>query len=634
MSSNGRILLLDNRLANQIAAGEVVERPASVVKELLENSIDSGASRIEVDIERGGTRLIRVIDNGKGIHKDDLALALTRHATSKIKTTNDLMNINSLGFRGEALASISSVSRLTLTSRLHDSELAWQAVAQGRDMAVDILPAAASQGTRIEVADLFFNTPARQKFLRTEKTEFSHIEEVFKSHALANFEIAFVLKHNHKVVKRVPACGDGIQQIKRIATICGKSFAENAIAFECSHELVQISGWLGKPDFHRSESDIQYVYINHRPVKDKTLNHAIRQAYEGLLPAGRMSTYVIFLSVDPSQVDVNVHPTKHEVRFGEQRLIHDLLAKSIREALSDFPLLVNATEKTNIEFGSDVNQQHYALAQATNIENENAAQENILNRAGILNQESSLNANLLAKAQSEPLAETSVQNSQNYAKTIENKRQMPQYQRASLDHVRHYSLNAAKEFSQSQVQEKSVDQRAFTSSREYAAFHLDQNLWFIKINQQVLVIDSHILLQEYIECLLSEKKQPASIALLFPKKLSLPSELLEDYSTHQLLERLGFVCSSSEGTNIEIRKTPVWLSSVDTQMIFTLLSGWLTEAIKSENEWQKIAKVIASSLDELSNSLLDWLLTAMKETLTQSNASREIDSEQIKALFL
>ena len=207
----------------------------------MENCIDAGASKIEVDIERGGTRLIRITDNGKGIHKDDLALSLTRHATSKIQTTQDLACIQSLGFRGEALASISAVSKLVLTSRTHDSnfndsdtgnsELAWQAIAQGRDMAVEILPAAAAPGTRIEVADLFFNTPARQKFLRAEKTEFNHIEEIFKRHALANFEIAFVLKHNHKVVKRVPACGEPSQYLKRIATICGKGFADNSFTF-------------------------------------------------------------------------------------------------------------------------------------------------------------------------------------------------------------------------------------------------------------------------------------------------------------------------------------------------------------------------------------------------------------------
>ena len=201
MPQSSRIHRLDNRLANQIAAGEVVERPASVAKELIENSIDSGATRIEVDAERGGTRLIRITDNGKGIHKDDLVLALTRHATSKIQSTEDLGAIETLGFRGEALASISSVSRLTLTSRTQDSELAWQAIAQGRDMDVEILPAAAAAGTRVEVADLFYNTPARQKFMRTEKTEFAHLEEVFKQHALVNPHVAFVLKHNNKVVK-------------------------------------------------------------------------------------------------------------------------------------------------------------------------------------------------------------------------------------------------------------------------------------------------------------------------------------------------------------------------------------------------------------------------------------------------
>jgi len=324
---------LSHQLANQIAAGEVIERPASVVKELIENSIDAGASRIEVDIERGGTRLIRIIDNGHGIDKDYLVLALTRHATSKIDSIDDLNSIQSLGFRGEALASISSVSKLTLTSRTKNADLAWQAVSQGRDMQVVISPASAIIGTRIEVKDLFFNTPARQKFLRTEKTEFNHIEEVFKRQALANPEVSFILKHNGKLVKRITACASSKNSLPRLSSICGKNFVNQSIEFSCQYESIQIDGWLGKASFHRSESDIQYNFINRRPVKDKMLNHAIRESYDGKLPLGRMPAYAIFLTLDPEKVDVNVHPTKHEVRFGEQRLIHDLLVKSIKEAL-------------------------------------------------------------------------------------------------------------------------------------------------------------------------------------------------------------------------------------------------------------------------------------------------------------
>jgi DNA mismatch repair protein MutL len=334
-TTNTRIHRLDNRLANQIAAGEVVDRPASVVKELLENSIDALATKVEVEIERGGTRLIRVTDNGCGIIKDDLGLALSRHATSKISQTADLAAINSLGFRGEALASIASVSKLCLTSRTKDSEYAWQAIAEGRDMAVDIQPASATVGTRIEVRDLFYNTPARQKFLRTEKTEFSHIEEIFKRHALANANSSFVLKHNQKIIKRVPASSEQDNGLKRIENICGKPFADNAVFFSCLHEVVNIKGWLGIPSFHRSESDIQYVFINGRPVKDKMLNHAIRQSYQGLLPPGRMPAYVLFITIDPNRIDVNVHPTKHEVRFDEQRTIHDLLVKSISDTIAD-----------------------------------------------------------------------------------------------------------------------------------------------------------------------------------------------------------------------------------------------------------------------------------------------------------
>jgi len=326
------IRLLEPRLANQIAAGEVVERPASVVKELVENALDAGASRIEVELERGGIRLIRVADNGHGIAKEQLKLALTRHATSKLKSSEDLAAIGTLGFRGEALASIASVSRLMLTSRPHEQNIAWQAIAEGVDMQVEVEPAAAQPGTRVDVRDLFFNTPARQKFLRSERTEFNRVEAVLKQFALAFPQVAFLLKHNGKVVKRYPAVGEE-QMEKRLVDVCGTAFAKAARFFSCNHEHIQLKGWVTGSEFHRSEADLQFIFINARPVKDRTLAHAIRQAYQGQLPEGRSPGYVLFLNMDLSMVDVNVHPTKHEVRFREQRLVHDLLASALREVL-------------------------------------------------------------------------------------------------------------------------------------------------------------------------------------------------------------------------------------------------------------------------------------------------------------
>ncbi|PSV11915.1 DNA mismatch repair endonuclease MutL [Photobacterium kishitanii] len=327
------IQILPARLANQIAAGEVVERPASVVKELVENSIDAGATRIDIDIEKGGSRLIRIRDNGKGIAKDELGLALSRHATSKIASLDDLEAIVSLGFRGEALASISSVSRLTLTSRTEDQAEAWSAYAEGRDMEVQLKPAAHPVGTTLEVLDLFFNTPARRKFLRTEKTEFTHIDELIKRIALSRFDVAITLRHNGKLIRQYRIADNPLQQERRLAAACGPSFLQHALVVELAHGDLKLSGWICSPQGARSQNDIQYCYVNGRMMKDKLINHAIRQAYEASLRSEQYAAYVLYIEVDPHQVDVNVHPAKHEVRFHQARLVHDFIYQALQSAL-------------------------------------------------------------------------------------------------------------------------------------------------------------------------------------------------------------------------------------------------------------------------------------------------------------
>ncbi|WP_085300372.1 DNA mismatch repair endonuclease MutL [Cognaticolwellia mytili] len=327
------IAILPARLANQIAAGEVVERPSSVVKELVENSLDAGATSIRIDIEKGGAKRIRIVDNGKGIAKDELGLALSRHATSKIKDLDDLEAISSLGFRGEALASISSVSRLTLTSKPQAQTSAWQANAEGRDMAVAVNPAAHPDGTTIDVIDLFFNTPARRKFLRTEKTEFGHIEEVIKRIALARFDVAFVLTHNHKVIKQFRIANSAAQRSKRVAQICSQKFIDNALEVDCQHDGFHIHGWIAQPSFYRSQNDLTYSYVNGRMMRDKLINHAIRQAYAELLPNDSYPAFVLFLKLDFREVDVNVHPAKHEVRFHQGRYVHDFIYSVCHQAL-------------------------------------------------------------------------------------------------------------------------------------------------------------------------------------------------------------------------------------------------------------------------------------------------------------
>lgn len=330
-----KIQLLSPRLANQIAAGEVVERPASVIKELLENSIDAGATQLDVEIESGGIKLMRVRDNGGGIVKDDLALALSRHATSKILELDDLEAVATLGFRGEALASISSVSRLQLTSNTDTQECAWSVKAEGRDMQTELSPAAHPQGTTVEVRDLFFNTPARRKFLRTENTEYSRIEDVVKRLAMANFTAGFSLKNNGRVVHAWRPAQSQAEQERRVAQICGPTFMENSLYVDFDRAGLRLWGWVALPTFSRSQADLQHFYVNYRSIKDKLVTHAVRQAYQDVLYHGRHPAYVLYLNLDPATVDVNVHPTKHEVRFRDSRLVHDFLFRSLHKALAD-----------------------------------------------------------------------------------------------------------------------------------------------------------------------------------------------------------------------------------------------------------------------------------------------------------
>ena len=332
---------LPDTLINQIAAGEVIERPASIVKELVENSIDAGASSITIELEQGGIQCISVRDNGKGIAADEITLALTRHATSKIESFDDLQRIRSMGFRGEALPSIASISRFSLSSRSAENEQAWQITVDGghtNETAGDQLlkPARQAQGTHIDVNDIFFNTPARRKFLRTEKTEFSHCEQVVKRIALAHFDCAFELRHNQKTIFSLPPAQHQEAQERRLQTLLGRSFVENLLYFEHQHDGKRLHGWLATPNFSRSQADMQYQFVNQRHVRDKTLSHAVKLAYQDVLYHGRQPAYVIFLEIDPSTLDVNAHPAKTEVRFRDSRSIHDFCRHTLKQLLSEF----------------------------------------------------------------------------------------------------------------------------------------------------------------------------------------------------------------------------------------------------------------------------------------------------------
>lgn len=331
-----RIKLLGAHLSNQIAAGEVIERPASVVKELVENSIDAGSCMIKIEIQKGGMTQIRVTDDGHGIYKDDLVLAVASHATSKVYSLDELSEVQSLGFRGEALASIASVSHFKLTSRQTKASSAWQVSQGGREGKLQTKPAAHPIGTSVGVSDLFFNTPARRAFLKTPKTEFSHIEEVIKRIALSHFEVGFELIHDGKTLYKLPVAHDLMTQEQRVNQLFGRDFLQHALFVELEALGLKLTGWIGLPTFSRARADLQYFYVNQRMIKDRLVTHAIRQAYRDVLYGGRHPVYCLYLELDPGRVDVNVHPTKHEVRFRDGRSVHDFLFKSIHQGIADY----------------------------------------------------------------------------------------------------------------------------------------------------------------------------------------------------------------------------------------------------------------------------------------------------------
>ena len=332
---NKTIQKLTDTLINQIAAGEVIERPASIVKELLENSIDAEADNISIELDKGGIQQIRIRDNGTGIEKSQMEMALTRHATSKISSLDDLQGVITLGFRGEALPSIASVSRLTLTSNTQQSTQGWQLRIDGGSQHQTSKPSAHTQGTTVEVNDLFYNTPARRKFMRTEKTEYLHCEQVIKRLALANFQIAFTLRHNQKTIYTLPAANSREEKVSRLHKLLGAAFVDNAIYFERSVNDMCLNGWLAAPAFSRSQTDLQFQYVNDRNIRDKTISHAVKLAYQDVLHHGRHPAYLVFLTIDPHSVDVNAHPAKHEVRFRDSRSIHDFIRQTLKQAIGE-----------------------------------------------------------------------------------------------------------------------------------------------------------------------------------------------------------------------------------------------------------------------------------------------------------
>jgi DNA mismatch repair protein MutL len=328
------IQILPDHLINQIAAGEVVERPASVVKELVENSLDAGASQVTVMLEQGGKSLLRVTDNGSGIAREELAVALQRHATSKIASLDDLENVATMGFRGEALPSIASVSRMEIASRSESEKHGWMVSSRNGEIS-EPEPHAIQQGARVDVADLFYNVPARRKFLRADRTEFNHVDGLLRKFALARFDVAFGLEHNGKRVAYYPAADSADQEKKRLRAAMGEEFLEHVLEISEQRGDLKLQGWIAEPRFNRAQADRQFFFVNGRAVRDRVIAHAVRQAFQDVLFHGRHPAFVLYLELPPAMVDVNVHPQKHEVRFRDARSIHNFLFSSLHHALAD-----------------------------------------------------------------------------------------------------------------------------------------------------------------------------------------------------------------------------------------------------------------------------------------------------------
>lgn len=586
------IEILPARLANQIAAGEVVERPASVIKELVENSLDAGATKITIEIDKGGAKRIKITDNGGGIAKDELTLALSRHATSKIKSLDDLEAIDSLGFRGEALASISSVARLTLTSKPEQQENAWQATAEGRDMQVNVQPAAHPNGTSIEVKDLFFNTPARRKFLRTEKTEFSHIDEVVRRIALARFDVGFTLVHNGNIIRQYRAAATKQQQAKRVAQICGQKFIDNALEVDCEHDNLTLTGWLASPNFTRNQNDLCYSYVNGRMMRDKLINHAIRQAYADLLPPDTYPAFVLFLTLDFAEVDVNVHPAKHEVRFHQGRYVHDFIysvcAKALQsqqaellaqpDAYSNVPY--QETTQTNAAFGN------HAVAQATPqstptdyIAPLQSAQQAQSDRTSTGSTNASYGfGNSFASYQRPQVSD--IQQA-NYQKLM-----------TPLTEISEHQLEqAVTESAVQHAQPKQITQQASHQKNNGALLFQAPNYLVLTVNSQLrllslpklsLAINLRIVQARWHQGMVS---QP----LLLPVKISFDEEKINLLAQYQEdLQAIGFHYQLLKNNQLQVRQFPALLRDKDISKTVDQLVDLLTEIINNNN-WGEAA---------------------------------------------
>jgi len=609
-----RIHSLPTQLVNQIAAGEVVERPSSVVKELVENCFDAGASQVTIEIEQGGARLIKIRDNGCGIVKEDLALALSRHATSKIASLKDLEQVVSMGFRGEALPSISSVSRLTLISRISDADCAWKVNADGTEQDFDPQPDPHPQGTTVDVRDLFYNTPARRKFLKTEKTEFAHIETLIKRMALSRFDMGFTLSHNQKEILNLKPAATDSEQEQRIAGICGSAFIENSVKIDFVASGLQLTGWVGLPTFSRSQQDMQFFYVNGRLVRDKLVSHAVKQAYQDVLFHGRHPVFVLYLTLDPTLVDVNAHPAKLGVRFREGRLVHDFLFSALHRSLADLRPGHGVTQQSESESSA----QTHPVSDVTN---------NVGWVSDSVTQQSKPNFDTKPTYSSRPP------------------------QQASLPlHVEEAIQAYASLYPKPEPMAQPTQPEAKPLGQAIAHLH---NIYILSETPTgIILVDAHAAHERVTYERLKQQYQNGAVPsqpLLLPIKITVSAaeaDLAED--EHEFFNTLGFELNRSGPETIVLRSIPVLLGNIDMETLIRDVLADMSEHGMSQRIQEKSNEILAKAachgsvrahrrltIDEMNALLRDMEQT---ERIGQCNHGRptwvELSTHDLDKFFL
>jgi len=641
LNSSPRINRLSLQLANQIAAGEVVERPASVVKELMENALDAGSTSISVDIVQGGLSLIRVRDNGRGINQEDMHLAVSRHATSKLNSLTELENIASLGFRGEALASISSVSRLALHSKSREAECNAWCIDTGNETdfanyKADLIPSSLPDGTMLEVRDLFFNTPARRKFLRSEKTEFRYIEDVFKRIAMSFFEVSFQLTHNKKLIKKLPAIKNQQGKLQRLQKLFGAEFCQAAISIDFnSQELIDLGiihlwGWVANPNYLRHQANQQYFYVNGRFVRDKLLNHAIRQVFQDLIPSDKYAAYVLYLDIDPCQVDVNVHPTKHEVRFRHSRMIHDFIVSALNQA---FATPFSADKSEDISISNDHLGDSYNNSYKTEAPHPKQIQENL---SGLERLYANNNGQNSPKPSYQPknLGErlnSQAHSQENFSQNWLSRESSFSKPEACVDSNHFESSHKEKESVRKEL--LGAQPLAIINSRFFVA-EMNAELWLIDLDSCLSAINELTLAHA-----VQGQQNLATQRLLIPENMIIKANALDTLQCYQeQLREYGIEFTLSGPESIMLRQIAKLPFRVDLHAMFANLVEFLSQH-SCESEFQGFSSLLSTPVADVDNLTQDKKLLILnylheyREQSTFRHAYKRLASSDLEKLI-